>query len=390
MRFSVHHFYKNYFFILLLYIFSIFTLFTLYSYSIDSFPNAFANTQEIPDKKRILRIGYQPERAFYSTLGETGQEGYGYEYMEKLLYYTKNKYTPEYVSVEWSEGFEMLKRGELDLLPFVFHTKEREQDFLFSKHPLITGRPLLLSLNEENQLISSDYREVQDAKICVYDHNIYHKEFVDFLSKHHIHANITIIPYTPIAQLKREGEYDYILSTTLLLGYELPYAIALDRKPVYLIANKENQALMDDMNYAFEALDKDDILFEKKLCIKYYQYFSKIKESLTPEELNTIQNQDYTVGVMNIHAPLSFITNKGEIAGIFVDTIKEIAKIGNFNVTFETLPEHPTYEEINAYDISILSQQKKLTEQFPRSNLFGSTPLILIRSKAQNLDAPYI
>ncbi|MEE1159415.1 MAG: transporter substrate-binding domain-containing protein, partial [Atopobiaceae bacterium] len=77
---------------------------------------------------KVVRVGWY-ESAFHSTDQFGRRSGYGYEYQQRIATYTGWKY--EYVEGSWSELYEMLASGQIDLLSDVSYTEERAEQILY-------------------------------------------------------------------------------------------------------------------------------------------------------------------------------------------------------------------------------------------------------------------
>ncbi len=78
---------------------------------------------------KTVRVGWY-ESAFHRTDSFGRKSGYGYEYQQRVAIYTGWNY--EYVEGSWSELFEKLVAGEIDLLSDVSYTEERAEKILYS------------------------------------------------------------------------------------------------------------------------------------------------------------------------------------------------------------------------------------------------------------------
>ena len=83
--------------------------------------------------KKVVRVGWF-ETAYNMTDENGRRSGYGYEYQQKVAAYTGWEY--QYVTASWHQLFEMLQRGELDLLGDVSYKEDREESMLFSSLPM--------------------------------------------------------------------------------------------------------------------------------------------------------------------------------------------------------------------------------------------------------------
>ena len=84
-----------------------------------TFTASISGAAQAPEEK-VVRVGWY-ESAFHRTDRFGRRSGYGYEYQQRVATYTGWKY--EYVEGSWSELFEMLVAGEIDLLSDVSFTE---------------------------------------------------------------------------------------------------------------------------------------------------------------------------------------------------------------------------------------------------------------------------
>ena len=79
-------------------------------------------------QSQIVRIGSFEDTFDY--IDKNGvRRGYGYELLQALAGYTGWKF--EYVKCDWSNCFDKLENGEIDIMGDISYTDEREQRMLF-------------------------------------------------------------------------------------------------------------------------------------------------------------------------------------------------------------------------------------------------------------------
>ena len=80
-----------------------------------------------------VRVGWY-ETPFNQTDRFGRRSGYGYEYQQKIAAYAGWNY--EYVKGSWSECYQMLLDGEIDLMSDISYTEERAEKMLFTTLPM--------------------------------------------------------------------------------------------------------------------------------------------------------------------------------------------------------------------------------------------------------------
>ena len=82
---------------------------------------------------KVVRVGSFEDT--FNYVNEKGaRKGYGYELLETLSGYAGWQF--EYVTCDWSDCFEKLKNGEIDIIGGISYTEDRTQEMLFSDEPM--------------------------------------------------------------------------------------------------------------------------------------------------------------------------------------------------------------------------------------------------------------
>ena len=119
---------------------------------------------DAPEGKTV-RVGYL--NALNYEEGGEGEykRGAGYEYLQKISYLTNWKY--EYVYGSFSECYEMLVRGEIDLFGNVSYTPERAELFEFSAYPQGKDTYWMYTSKNRTDLATGDIQKINGCRIGV-------------------------------------------------------------------------------------------------------------------------------------------------------------------------------------------------------------------------------
>lgn len=112
---------------------------------------------------KTVRVGWLVNNKGFQE-GTPGERlsGWGYEYLQTLSYYTKG-WQYEYVSGTFSELMDMLEAGEIDLMPNISYSAEREQKLLFSSNPEGTERYYIYARPDRDDLAKGDPQALPSA-----------------------------------------------------------------------------------------------------------------------------------------------------------------------------------------------------------------------------------
>ena len=90
-------------------------------------------------EQKIIRVGSFEDTFDYVDKNGV-RRGYGYELLQALAGYAGWKF--EYVKCDWSNCFDMLEHGEIDVMGDISYTDERAQKMLFSDEAMGEIYPL--------------------------------------------------------------------------------------------------------------------------------------------------------------------------------------------------------------------------------------------------------
>ena len=113
---------------------------------------------------QTIRIG-----AFEDTFNYVDKNGvrrgYGYELMQALAGYTGWKF--EYVKCDWSNCFDKLENGEIDIMGDISYTDERAQKMLFPDEPMGEEKYILYADLSDMDIETSDFKSLDGKRVGV-------------------------------------------------------------------------------------------------------------------------------------------------------------------------------------------------------------------------------
>ena len=181
----------------------------LLAFALAMFAPLPAHAQEASGK--VVRVGWY-ESAFHSTDQFGRRSGYGYEYQQRIATYTG--WTYEYVEGSWSELYEMLAAGQIDLLSDVSYTEERAQQILFSAEPMGSEGYHVFIAPTNGEVKPDDFSTFNGKRVGVNKNSIQEKLFVDWAQKHDVHAQVVeLTQKTPeLLEMLADGKIDMLVT----------------------------------------------------------------------------------------------------------------------------------------------------------------------------------
>ena len=129
-----------------------------------SVPCQAAEMNAIEKQSQIIRVGSFEDT--FNYVDENGvRRGFGYELMQALAGYTGWKF--EYVKCAWSDCFDKLENGEIDIMGDISYTDERAQRMLFSDEPMGEEKYILYADLSHADIGMSDIRAMDGKRVGV-------------------------------------------------------------------------------------------------------------------------------------------------------------------------------------------------------------------------------
>ena len=115
-------------------------------------------------EQKIIRVGSFEDT--FNYIDKNGvRRGFGYELMQALASYTGWKF--EYVKCDWSNCFDMLEKGEIDIMGDISYTDERTEKMLFSEEPMGEEKYILYADLSNTDIVTSDFKSLDGKRVGV-------------------------------------------------------------------------------------------------------------------------------------------------------------------------------------------------------------------------------
>ncbi len=266
-----------------------------------AFPvSVFAEEKE----RQTVRVGYYEKEGFEETAPEgEARRGYAYEYYLRLAQYTGWQY--EYVYGSFSDLYEELAEGDIDLMAGLTWTPERAAEIGYPVSPM-GNEPCTLLRHDTDTEITSDLSTLEGRRIGVMNGAAV-SLLQDFLNSHSVYAEVET--YEDYDSLRKDfKEHDAVFGTS----------------DYYLCVSPDRTDLLDQLNAAQAQLLADEPACLDVLSAKYAPE-SIENRAFAPEEKKWIEEHDSLKAGCLLHClPYSDIDKAGQMTGIVTDILPEI------------------------------------------------------------------
>ena len=347
-----------------------------------------AAAETVPAK--VVRVGSFEDT--FNYVNEKGiRKGYGYELLETLSGYTGWQF--EYVTCDWSDCFEKLKNGEIDILGGISYTPDRAEEMLFSDEPMGEEKYYLYADLSREDITASDFKTLNGQKIGVLMGTEPEVMLTEWEEKYDLktqHVNIANSEDVKQKLANREIDCFVSLEESFWADLGISTITRVGSSDIYYAINKDRADIKEELDNAMRALENADPFYTADL---YKRYFSlDYTPILTGEEKAWLKEHGaIRMGFLAGDSGVStYNPSTGEITGTITDYI-QFAKdcLGNQELEFQLVGYDSKEAELDALrsgEIDMIfhcDQNPNLAEEYhiARTNTTWITNLMAVTNK---------
>ena len=298
---------------------------------------------------KVVRVG-SFEDTFNYCNEKGARKGYGYELLETLSGYTGWQF--EYVTCDWSDCFEKLKNGEIDIMGDISYTEDRAEEMLFSDEPMGEEKYYLYADLSRADISASDYKTLNGKKIGVLMGTEPEVMLTEWEEKHGLKTqHVNVSNNEDVKQKLANHEIDCFVSLEESFWADLGISTItrVGKSGIYYALNKDRPDLKEELDNAMRALDEAAPFYTADL---YKRYFSlDYIPILTGEEKAWLKGHGaIRMGFLTSDRGVStYDPATGEITGTITDYIQFAADcLGNQELEFQLVGYDDKETELNA------------------------------------------
>ncbi len=343
------------------YIKQIFALSVCFMLTLSSIPSvAAAETTN----NRTVKAGVFFFDGYHMQDSNGDYTGYGIELLNLISKYSHLNFVYTGYDKSWEEMQDMLERGEIDVVTSARKTKQRAETFAFSLP--IERNSTVLSIQEQNTKIrSGDYSTYNGMTVGLLAGSSQNQSLAGFAKENGFTYQTQ--EYDDPGQLEADlqnGTIDAILTSNLRQSENEKILDTIETDYFYAITRKEDQELLDEINYAINQMNINAGDWANTLYFKYYGNNSSSTNAFTPRELDYIQavasgEKHITATSMINRKPYSYVED-GELKGIlpdFFDSLMQMAGLSYEMIVPEDQEEYNRLKDNGGVDVVVDWQQ---------------------------------
>ena len=306
-----------------------------------------AAAETVPAK--VVRVGLFGDT--FNYVNEKGiRKGYGYELLQTLSGYTGWQF--EYVTCDWSDCFEKLKNGEIDIIGGISYTEDRTQEMLFSDEPMGVEKYYLYADLSRADISASDFKTLNGKKIGVLMGTEPEVMLAEWEEKYGLKTeHVNISNNEDVKQKLANHEIDCFVSLEESFWAErgISTITRVGESGIYYAINKNRPDIKEELDDAMRALDEAVPFYTADL---YKRYFSMdYTPILTGEEKAWLRKHGaIRMGFLASDSGVStYDPATGEFTGVITDYIQFAADcLGNQELEFQLVGYDSKEAELDA------------------------------------------
>ena len=299
--------------------------------------------------ENTVRVGWYEDA--YNITGENGERsGYGYEFQQSVASYTGWRY--DYVNAGWSDLFEMIQNGQIDLMSGVSYTEERAENMLFSELPMGEEKYYLYADLKHTNISASDLSTLNGKKIGILENSVQETEFDIWEKSHNLSLQkIYVNSFDEGKTLAENREIDCVVSTETpaWVKFGMSSIATVGSSDIYFVINRNRPDLKEQLDIAMRKMESDRPFYADDL---YKRYLSSVSSSVISGEEKTWLNEHgkIKVGWLNNDSGIStYDSITGKPVGVINDFLEYAENcLENRTLEFQTVRFDDMDEEVEA------------------------------------------
>ena len=304
------------------------------------------NDETQTKEQKIIRVGSFEDTFDYVDKNGV-RRGYGYELMQALAGYNGWKF--EYVKCDWSNCFDKLEKGEIDIMGDISYTDERAQKMLFSDDPMGEEKYILYADLSNMDSGTSDFKSLDGKRIGVLLGTEPESMLTEWENKNGIHTeHVNVYNNDDVEKKLANHEIDAFVSLEESIWSEqgISSVANIGKSGIYFVINKDRSDIKTELDRAMRQLDQDSPFFKADLYKKYFTL--DYNQILTGEEKSWMEEHgSIRIGFLTTDpAIFSMDEETGQLTGTLAEYVSYAKDcLGNQTLEFN-LREYDNYDEL--------------------------------------------
>jgi signal transduction histidine kinase/ABC-type amino acid transport substrate-binding protein/FixJ family two-component response regulator len=286
---------------------------------------AYAQTKTT---EKTVKVAYYSDGDYMGKTRNGEYKGYNIEYLYEIAAQAGWKY--KFVDYDsWEDAMKGLDKGEYDIMPALFKTKERQARYRYSSEDMGSVYVTLIVRSDDSTRYYDDIDSFQGMKVAMIRGSEDSKSFLDWAQSQGLKTrNVYYRSTEALLGALDDKKVDAVAVT--YLGNSTNYRVVAEFDPMklYFVTPKSDKAIMEELDSAMRQCTLTDPTFENKLYDKYLSTSRMQKPVFSKAEESYIRKREpVTVVLTDNNMPFSMKSSDGSARGVVPDMFKTISRM---------------------------------------------------------------
>lgn len=335
-------------------------------------------------------VGYYEDGDYMRRNRDGEFIGFNIEFMQEISKYSGLRFRMV-DCVSWKNALSMLEKGEIDVLPAVYRTPERERKMFFSEQPMLSLYTTLNVRKEDGRYAYEDFSTFRGMRVGIIAESKDGEKFKQYCLDNGL--DLTITPFEETGSLLgalEDKTLDGVAITHLGRNSIFRSVAQFSSEPMHIAVARNRPDLLARVNKAMNIISLRDSYYAMRLYDKYFSISANQKAVFTAGEQQYIRQKNVIKAAYDpTWGPLTYTdTKSGKFSGVVADLFRQIAHDSGLIFDFTPLPQREALElaSMGKIDVICVLEGDYLWNEHYKLNGTGeylSTPAMLVRSRQQ-------
>lgn len=242
-------------------------------------------------QKKVVKVGYYLYEG-YQEVDENGvYSGYGYDYLKEISQFADWEY--EFIIASFSECIKMLENGEIDIVGGIDKNALKSDNIVYSHFSNRVSQIQLYTKASNDNLDFDDFSDLDGINIGLLNGDYQEVYLDEYAYQNHIKVNKKYYDTLQDMEAAMGNEDVQAIFTSTETNEKYAKVIGrMDEQPLYYGINKDNQKLLDELNWSMKNIKNSNPSYDMQILNKYYIKGNMALPSFTVEELEYIKENN--------------------------------------------------------------------------------------------------
>ncbi|MCR5100737.1 MAG: transporter substrate-binding domain-containing protein, partial [Butyrivibrio sp.] len=222
--------------------------------------------------KKKVRVGWYNSDHFQEGFSdEEIKHGYSYDYLQNISSYTGWEY--EYAYGGWTDVYNALLNGDIDVLAGVSYTDERAEVINYPSIEMGTEAYYIYKLANNEEISSSDISTLENKRVGTLRNNLMTEYFEKWIAESGVRCiEVFYDDFQARDNALLNGDIDAFIAVNNNVEVNSGFSpvVKVGESEYYLAVAKNRTDLLEELNFAIGKINESNPYYTDSLQLKYF------------------------------------------------------------------------------------------------------------------------